>query len=128
MQPLKKQRKIFESCEKWWDNLKSSSRKLMSLIQIRKPRKPMNISILQSARSTLITFNALGDFMLSRATPLQGYEVAHLQSPGTSLELSLWPVLQDPALLLPYPSIRIQNMVSRALPPALMITVLSTKA
>jgi NAD dependent epimerase/dehydratase family enzyme len=40
-----------------------------------------NISAPQSVRSTLVTHNTPEDFILPRATSLQGQKVAHLQAP-----------------------------------------------
>jgi hypothetical protein len=108
-QPLKQHRRIFASCEKWSDNLENSLRELMNLTQTRKLRRPMNIFIPQSVKSTLATYNELEDFMCLRVTFVQCKKVVHLQSPHTSWRLSLWPIPQDPALLLSFPLMRTQS-------------------
>jgi hypothetical protein len=69
---MKKYKRIFENYKKWCDNLESSLRGSMNPTQNRKPRRPMNISIPQSVKSTLVTYSIPEDFILPRATPLQG--------------------------------------------------------
>jgi hypothetical protein len=64
MQQLKKHRRIFESCEKWWNNLKSSLIGSMNPIQITKSRRPINIFTPESVKATLATYNEPEDFML----------------------------------------------------------------
>jgi hypothetical protein len=73
---LKKHSKIFESCEEWWDNLESSLRKLMNPIQTRILRRAMKISVSQSVKRTLATYNMSEDFRVSRATLLHSQKAA----------------------------------------------------
>jgi hypothetical protein len=87
----------------------------------------MSISIPQSVKNTLATYNEPEDFMRLRVTPLQDQKTAHLEALHTSQRLSLWPALQDPAALLPIPLTRTQSTLNSASPAALMITVSSTR-
>jgi hypothetical protein len=65
--------------------------------------------------------------LASECDPLQGQKVPHLQASHTFQELSLWPALQDLVPLLPLPLRRKQSTPNRASPPAIIITVSSTK-